>query len=135
MKVIGDLRPGTVTETQETLLGVIANLGPLPFELSVGGKDYFLVHNSEGYSLLSRVCPHQGATVMDVGSCFECPHRGWRFDRDTGRGLNVRQSLSEIPVTERDGRLYARVPTGEIPKIVHTKRRLSIPVSIKLHAH
>ncbi|MBK8137200.1 MAG: Rieske (2Fe-2S) protein [Anaerolineae bacterium] len=39
-----------------------------------------LIHDQEGYSALSLVCPHLGCTVNDTDEGLVCPCHGSRFD-------------------------------------------------------
>ena len=86
----------------------VFDLGPeasfvnrLPARISLRNISYYLVRGKAGsYQLLSTVCPHQGGEVVNVGSCFECPQHGWRFEHATGKSINApNQRLSSIAVT------------------------------------
>jgi CMP-N-acetylneuraminate monooxygenase len=122
-------------EVEPVELGDAARLGVLPRRLEIGTASYFLVRSREGLRLLSSVCPHKGGIVQDAGDHFQCPRHGWQFDHGTGRCLNApTSSLSSYPVAERDGVLYAELPSrilrrgGERPS-------LQSALTFQLHAH
>ena len=48
--------------------------------VSLNGSPMALIRSSEtSITALSRVCPHQGATVGQSGSGFQCPRHGAEF--------------------------------------------------------
>lgn len=108
-----------------------------PIHIEISGRKYFLTLNSEGYKLISRVCPHQGATI----ECnyekdeFFCPVHQWRFDNKTGKSLNSKQqSLTSYDVVEKDGFLYVDIDLTNDIRERKTKVTSTFP-TIKLHAH
>lgn len=66
-----------------------------------------LIHNEDGFSALSLVCPHLGCTVEDGEAGFICPCHGSRFDAQgvLQRGP-AQQSLRSLRIeTTADGQL------------------------------
>ena len=92
-------------------LGEESSLPSLPFSVEVGNAKFFLTKGSDGYKLLSMICPHQGGEVQDEGEeVFTCDGHGWQFDKNEGVCVhqpNVR--MSAIRVTVKEGRLWALV--------------------------
>ena len=92
-------------------LGEESSLPSLPFSGEVGNAKFFLTKGSDGYKLLSMICPHQGGEVQDEGEeVFTCDGHGWQFDKNEGVCVhqpNVR--MSAIRVTVKEGRLWALV--------------------------
>jgi CMP-N-acetylneuraminate monooxygenase len=128
-----------VNEGKEPMI----DLGPekafdkFPAPVKVGGKSFFLVRDDSGYHLFSSVCPHQGGEVrLDNTGGLRCPQHGWRFDSDTGKGLNNFFALSEFPVKVEGDRLLASVPDFPAARIskVENSGRLDWP-SVTLHSH
>lgn len=92
-------------------LGPEASFTKFPAPIFVGESSYYLVRGTGGYKLLSTYCPHSGGEVTLWGTFFYCPDHGWRFELTDGECINgPRARLDSIPVTLRDGRLYAEVP-------------------------
>ena len=57
----------------------LANVGGIAL-VNAGGERLAIVRTgSASYVALSRVCPHQGATVNTSGSGFRCPEHGATF--------------------------------------------------------
>lgn len=55
--------------------------------VTVDGAQLAVVRTgSDSFVALSRICPHQGATVEPTNSGFQCPRHGARFD-ETGRWI------------------------------------------------
>lgn len=117
--------------------GSVETLSELPAQVSVGSETYFLVHDGQGFRLLSTVCPHQGGAVAQKGSHFECPLHGWQFDRETGRCLNApSRALSAIPVFVDDGVLYADLPAKvTLDPVSYGAREAKPGLTIQLHSH
>ena len=95
----------------EVDLGEESTLRSLPFSVEVGYAKFFLIKGSDGYQLLSAICPHQGGEVQDEGEeVFTCDGHGWQFDKDEGVCVtqpNVR--MKAVRVTAKEGRLWALV--------------------------
>jgi CMP-N-acetylneuraminate monooxygenase len=82
------------------------------------------------------VCPHQGGTVADTGSRFECPLHNWKFDRHTGRCLNApSRSLTSHPAAVEDGHLIASVPVETAIDHVRPERSAKAGLTIRLLSH
>jgi len=95
-------------------LGHIDSFATLPSEVVINERQYFLVGDKDGYRLISRVCSHSGGTVIDEGSCFECPLHGWRYDRSTGQGITAPTAqLTNVPVIVKDRFLWADIDEKE----------------------
>ena len=92
-------------------LGEESSLPSLPFSVEVGDAKFFLVKGSDGYKLLSVICPHQAGEVQDEGEeVFTCDGHGWQFDKT--EGVCVTQShvrMKAVRVDIEDGRLLALV--------------------------
>ncbi len=92
-------------------LGEESSLPSLPFPVEVGDAKFFLVKGSDGYKLLSVICPHQAGEVLDEGEeVFTCDGHGWQFDKNDGvcvtqPHVRMRALLVDI----QDGRLSALV--------------------------
>jgi N-acyl-D-aspartate/D-glutamate deacylase len=109
--------PGSVgslivqTKNVKIDIGAESVVATLPASVEVGGASYFLVKTRDGYRLLSKVCPHQGGTVEDVGTQFVCPNHGYQYDKDGGRCLNAEGlRMKSYVVNVKEGRLIALVP-------------------------
>ncbi|HET6762724.1 MAG TPA: Rieske (2Fe-2S) protein [Longimicrobiaceae bacterium] len=75
---------GDATGAQPSL-PLTVKVSDYPALASVGGvalvsNSVAVVRTAGGYLALSRVCPHQGATVNASGGGFTCPRHGARFD-------------------------------------------------------
>jgi CMP-N-acetylneuraminate monooxygenase len=126
-------------------LGPANAIASFPARVEIGGLAYFLTHDpisdSDGYRLLSTVCPHLGSEITDVGDCFECPNHGWRFDHFTGRCItSPGQDMASIPVHVIAGHLLVDLPTEteikqSTPSRTHRPRLRVKNLSISLHAH
>lgn len=92
-------------------LGEELSLPSLPFPVEVGGAGFFLVKGSDGYKLLSVVCPHQGGEVQDEGEeAFTCDGHGWQFDKNDGVCVNQPHvRMRAVRVDIEGGRLSALV--------------------------
>ena len=119
-----------------TRIGPVAEFGDRPVTVAIGSRTFFVVREGSAFRLLSNVCPHQGGTVYDEGSRFECPLHGWRFDRVTGRCLNApSRALSPTAAYVEDGVLYANLPDEPRVDHVHARPGLSAGLTVQLHAH
>ncbi len=126
-----------MTDTIRVDLGRADEFRELPARVTVGSRDFFLVRNASGYRLLSTICPHQGGTVFDDGTRFECPLHQWKFDRSTGRCLNApSRELTSFPVQVQDGSLYADVaPEAHIDRIRQPLAVSKPSLTVRLYAH
>ncbi len=92
-------------------LGEESSLASLPLLVEVGDAKFFLTKGSDGYKLLSVVCPHQGGEVQDEGEgVFTCDGHGWEFDKTEGVCVNqphVRMRALRVDI--ENGRLSALV--------------------------
>ena len=92
-------------------LGEESALPELPMPVEVGDAKFFLVKGSEGYKLLSVICPHEYGEVQDEGEdVFTCDGHGWQFDKS--EGVCVTQPhlrMRSLPVDVLNGRLSALV--------------------------
>ena len=95
----------------EVDLGEESSLPSLPFSVEVGDAKFFLAKGSDGYKLLSVICPHQGGEVQDEGEeVFTCDGHGWQFDKYEGVCVNQpRVRMKAVRVTVTEGRLWALV--------------------------
>ena len=93
-------------------LGDESEFTDLPKLMKVGTANYFLVKGSEGYRMLSTLCPHQGGEVEDVGEdVFVCDTHGYEYERGNGRCVNNPElTMKVFLVTQQGGRLVALVP-------------------------
>ncbi len=88
-------------------LGEESSLPDLPHEIEIGDTRYFLVKGSDGYKLLSGVCPHEFGQVYDDGDdVFTCDVHGYQYDKIDGVCV-TRQDLQmhAIRVDRQDGQL------------------------------
>ncbi len=92
-------------------LGEESSLPSLPLPVEVGEAKFFLVKGSNGYKLLSVICPHQGGEVQDEGEeVFTCDGHGWRFDMKDGVCIDQPHvRMRSLPVDVENGRLSALV--------------------------
>ena len=93
-------------------LGDESEFTDLPKLMKVGTANYFLVKGSEGYRMLSTLCPHQGGEVEDMGEdVFVCDTHGYEYERGNGRCVNNPElTMKVFLVTQQGGRLVALVP-------------------------
>lgn len=93
-------------------LGDESEFTDLPKLVKVGSANFFLVKGSEGYRMLSTLCPHQGGEVEDVGEdVFVCDTHGYEYEKGDGRCLNNPELRMKVfLVTQQEGRLVALVP-------------------------
>ena len=100
-----------MSDTTRVPLGPVAAFPSFPARVLVGSRSFFVVQHDGAYRLLSTLCPHQGGTVYDEGTRFECPIHNWRFDRQTGRCLNApSRALASHAAVVEDGHLIAFLP-------------------------
>ncbi|MGH7380676.1 MAG: MBL fold metallo-hydrolase [Candidatus Methylomirabilales bacterium] len=117
-------------------LGAETSFTELPTRIFLGNRPHYLVCGETGYQLLSTVCPHQGGEVANVGSYFECSQHGWRFEHATGKGINNTGKLSSVPVTVREGHLFAEVSLPSVPAAPMAQRIKRLDqLTIHLRAH
>jgi CMP-N-acetylneuraminate monooxygenase len=122
-------------EVERVEIGRRDEVWMLPRRVEIAAASYFLVEAGGKLRLLSSVCPHKGGIVQDAGDHFQCPRHGWEFDHDTGRCRNApTRSLSSFPVVERDGVLYAELPTRALER-GGDRPPLTAPLTFQLHAH
>jgi cytochrome b6-f complex iron-sulfur subunit len=55
---------------------------PLGSRIQVQSAQVVIIHNEQGYSALSLVCPHLGCEVNQASDGFACPCHGSRFLSD-----------------------------------------------------
>jgi N-acyl-D-aspartate/D-glutamate deacylase/nitrite reductase/ring-hydroxylating ferredoxin subunit len=95
-------------------IGAEAEFPNLPAPVEVADASYFLIKTRDGYKLLSRVCPHQGGTVREIGPSFICRTHGYRYDKDGGKCLNAPElRMKSYVVNVKDGRLIALLPDAK----------------------
>lgn len=126
-----------MTDTTRVSLGPLSAFTALPAPVTIGARGYFLVEQDGTYRLLSTVCPHQGGTIYDAGSCFECPIHNWKFDRQTGRCINApSRALASYPVDIEDGLVIAHAPVNvPVDHVRHTSSaRTGMTVRLLSHA-
>lgn len=92
-------------------LGDESSLPSLPIPVEVGDSKFFLVKGSEGYRLLSVICPHESGEVQDEGEdVFTCDGHGYQFDKNDGVCVTRSQlRMTALLVDVRDGRLSALI--------------------------
>ncbi|MCD1258933.1 Rieske (2Fe-2S) protein [Paenibacillus athensensis] len=97
---------------KEALIGPVRPDSELPLEVSLDGRDYYLLKGAAGARLLvSRRCPHAGQAVEFEDGELACPMHGWAFDPANGACLNVPgKGLAAYPVEERSGQWLALFP-------------------------
>lgn len=121
--------------TLRASLGRVDAFPSFPAEVVVRGRSYFLVRDRDGFRLLSTTCPHQGGTVQDAGTHFECPIHHWRFDRVSGQCINApSRTLTTYAVTIEAGTLWADLPLTEAPA-PPPAGRAAAGLTVTLHAH
>ena len=104
-----------MTDTTRVSLGPLSSFSTFPAHVTIGSRTYFLVSQEGGYRLLSTTCPHQGGTVYNQGSRFECPIHNWTFDHHTGRCVNApSRALASYTVDIEDGMVMAHVPVEAV---------------------
>src|SRR5499427_5479175 len=102
------------TRNEKVDIGAASAFPTLPAPVEVGGASYFLIKTRDGYKLLSRVCPHQGGTVREIGPSFICRTHGYRYDKDGGKCLNAPElRMKSYVVNVKDGRLIALLPDAK----------------------
>ena len=94
----------------------------VPIELQ--NKRFVLFRDDEGHlGLIGRNCPHRGADLCYgrlENNGLRCPFHGWHFDRTgqcveqpaepKGSQMLTQIKVPMIPVTEKDGIIYALLP-------------------------
>ena len=94
----------------------------VPIELQ--NKRYVLFRDDEGHlGLIGRNCPHRGADLCYgrlENNGLRCPFHGWHFDRTgqcveqpaepKGSQMHTQIKVPMIPVTEKNGIIYALLP-------------------------
>ena len=104
-----------MTDTTRVSLGPLSSFSTFPAHVTIGSRTYFLVSQEGGYRLLSTTCPHQGGTVYNQGSRFECPIHNWTFDHHTGRCVNApSRALASYTVDIEDGMVMAHLPVEAV---------------------
>ena len=93
-------------------LGEESSYTVFPAPVKVGDASYFLVRESDGFKLLSTLCPHQGGEVMDEGGDqFVCDGHGWKYEKANGVCLERPDfRMKAFLVTVQEKRLVALVP-------------------------
>jgi CMP-N-acetylneuraminate monooxygenase len=125
-----------MSDTTRVSLGPVAAFVEFPARVLVGSRSYFVVPHDGSYRLLSTVCPHQGGTVYDEGTRFECPIHNWRFDRQTGRCLNApSRSLASHSAVVENGELIALLPADAPIDHVRAERSEKTGLTIRLMSH
>lgn len=90
----------------------VAELTPqLPRLVEVGGRQLLVVKTEAGVSVVSAVCPHRGAPLVEgfvVEGVIVCPWHRSMFDLETGAPLGgpCGQPLAVFSPVERDGIIY-----------------------------
>lgn len=117
-------------------IGGIDLLGSLPRRIEVRGRGFYLVGTDGNHHLVSRVCPHKGGTVQDVGGEFVCPKHGWRFSHTDGHCLSSpSERLASYPVYVEGGRLVAELGGLLTARRERTNGALPTALSLAFHAH
>ena len=97
-------------------IGSTTQFEQLPAEVTIEGHPYFLVRGDEQFRLLSRICPHAGGYIIDAGDVFLCPIHYWVYGKNDGKCIHPPSvQLTEIAVSERDGRLVAHIEPPALP--------------------
>jgi thiosulfate dehydrogenase (quinone) large subunit len=109
----GEYRPPARARPRASGLAAAADVRTgSPVQVTVAGQPALLVRDDAGaVRCLSAVCTHAGCEVAPEGDVLACPCHGARFDAATGEVLRgpAREALAQLPVRERDGRVYAAV--------------------------
>jgi cytochrome b6-f complex iron-sulfur subunit len=80
--------PNTIDVASYPTLAAVGGIAMV----SVGGAQLAIVRTgTSSFVALSRVCPHQGGTVQQSGSGFQCPVHGARFSQ-TGQWVGGQQT-------------------------------------------
>lgn len=125
-----------MSDTTRVSLGPVAAFASFPAPVQVGSRSYFIVQRDGAYWLLSTVCPHQGGTVFNEGTRFECPIHNWRFDHATGRCLNApSRGLASHAAVVEDGALIAYLPVETPVDHVREEPAGKAGLTIRLLAH
>jgi nitrite reductase (NADH) small subunit len=99
-------------------VGRVDDIPPLEGRsVGVSGRRIAVFHTVAGWRALDARCPHEGGPLADgivADRCVTCPLHGWRFDLDTGEGVNADARVTRYDVIERDGELWLRVPLVEL---------------------
>jgi Rieske Fe-S protein len=94
--------PAVAANTQVNVANypALANVGGVAL-LSLGGAPVAIVRTgTSSFTVLSRVCPHQGGIVNESGSRFVCPVHGATFDSNgTWIGGQRTSSLHQYATT------------------------------------
>ena len=81
-----------------------------PLNIKIYKKNYFLVFSEEsGFQLLSNECPHQGGKVLLKNDCLLCPVHFWKFDKQTGKSINIEnQGLQKFLIYKEGNELFVK---------------------------
>ncbi len=90
--------------------------------LRIGDRRLVLGRTDRGYVAFDDRCTHKGGPLSDgVLACdtVQCPWHGSQFKVGDGtvRRGPAEQSIQTYPVTERDGRVWIRLPVASLPQL------------------
>jgi cytochrome b6-f complex iron-sulfur subunit len=93
----GDVSAPALPSTGNTInvnsTAALANVGGVAL-VSFGGVPLAIVRTgSSSFLALSRICPHQGGTIQEVGNGFQCPVHGATFSQ-TGQWVGGQRTSS-----------------------------------------
>ena len=81
-------------------------INKLPFQIKVGSNHYFITGDqTNGFKLLSSICPHQAGKITWEGECFQCPLHNWKFTSG-GEGLNASAKMKQQQLEIRNDELW-----------------------------
>ncbi|QGQ99748.1 Rieske (2Fe-2S) protein [Paenibacillus psychroresistens] len=95
----------------DILIGPIEHYAKFPAEIYIDRKPFYLMEEGEGYTLMSRICPHAGDTVDLEDGGLVCPMHGWTFELHTGRCQHIPSlKLTSYEVHLQEGNLIVKMP-------------------------
>jgi CMP-N-acetylneuraminate monooxygenase len=108
----------------------LRNIKSFPHQVEISGSNYFIVKETDGYYLVSSICPHQGGEII-YNNGFECKVHGWKFN-NSGECINVPSQKLYRKKLNVNGEI---TKLAEISNNFKTERTSDVDLDIKLHAH
>jgi nitrite reductase/ring-hydroxylating ferredoxin subunit/uncharacterized membrane protein len=94
--------------------------------LRIGGRRVAIGRTERGLVAFDDRCTHRGGPLADgvlIAGVVQCPWHGSQFDVHTGAVKHgpAEDRIQTYEITERDGRLWLRLPTGPAPERTGTR--------------
>ena len=102
----------------ERLIEIDRLIDGVPQRVEASGRPFLVVRLADRISVVSDVCPHNGASLSEGllrDGCVTCPSHLWRFSLDTGERQgrpDLRIAVYDVITTE-DGWVAVDVPRAQ----------------------